>query len=336
MVTSRDVAEAAGVSQATVSRVLQDSDKVMPETRRRVLEAMERIGYTPNAPARAMKTRRTGSIGVVVAGVTNPFYPEVLDALNEQLAAAGQRMILWQSSGPADRTALDAIRQGLVDGVVFTTVTSESVALHEALHRGAPVVLVNRGVPGLPCDQVTSDNIAGGRAVATYLHRTGHRRIGYIGGPPLPSTSVEREHGFRVGLTACGASLPAELCRSGDFSHRSGHEAMTAFLAMPDPPTAVFCANDLTAFGAIDGARSLGKRVPDDVWVVGFDDVQMAAWEAFDLTTVRQPVPDMVRLAVQILIERIADPAKPTGYHRFPTELVIRGSTAHTPVPERA
>lgn len=277
MVTSRDVAEAAGVSQATVSRVLQNSDKVTPATRQRVLRAMELIGYAPNAPARAMKTRRTGSIGVVVASITNPFYPEVLEALSEQLARVGQRMILWKSEGPGDRTALDAIRQGLVDGVVFTTVTSKSAALYEALHRRAPVVLVNRGVVGLPCDQVTSDNIGGSRAVAEYLVRSGHRRIGFVAGPPLPSTAVERERGFREGLLARGVPLADELCRPGDFSHGSGHAAMRSLLALPDPPTAVFCANDLTAFGAIDGARSAGRLEPDDVWLIGYDDVRMAS-----------------------------------------------------------
>lgn len=335
MVTSRDVARAAGVSQATVSRVVQSSERVSRETREKVLKALQTTGYVPNTMARAMKTRRTGTIGVVVARVTNPFYPEVLEILAAELAAVERRMILWNSEGAGEQTALQAIRQGLVDGIVFTTVTAASVPLQEALSRGAPVVILNRSVDGAACGQVTSDNEAGARTVAEYFVTAGHRRIGYIGGPPGPSTQVERERGFRDGLAARGAELPDELCLYGDFSHRDGHAAMRELLCLDDPPTAVFCVNDLTAFGALDGARSLGVRVPDQVWVVGYDDIAMSSWEAFDLTTVRQPIHDMVRKGIDMLLQRIDDPAASPQHYRFPSQLVVRGSTAGTPPPKK-
>lgn len=327
MVTSRNVARTAGVSQATVSRVLQGSEKVTPETRRRVLDAMAETGYSPNMVARAMKTRRTGTIGVVVSRITNPFYPELLEVLSAELGAASQRMALWTSEGAGDAGALEAIRAGMVDGVVFTTATAESKLLREALERKAPIVLLNRSVEGLPHDQVTSDNVAGSRAVAEYFVASGHRRIGFIGGPAGPSTAEERRRGFREGLEGAGLGWEESLCRAGDFSHANGRTAIRELLGMADPPTAVFCANDLIALGALDGARSLGRRVPEDVCVAGYDGIDMAAWDSYDLTTVRQPVPQMVSVAVGMLLQRVADPAIPPRHQRFPSELVLRGST---------
>lgn len=146
MVTSQDVARLAGVSQATVSRVLQGSAKVSPATRERVLAAMKQSGYHPNAAARAMRTRRAGTVGVVVADITNPFYPQLLEAVGDELDRAGHRMTLWNSTGPREASALEAIREGAVDGLLFTTVTEVSKPLEEALQRGEPVVLLHRGL----------------------------------------------------------------------------------------------------------------------------------------------------------------------------------------------
>lgn len=324
------MARTAGVSQATVSRVLQGSDSVTEETRRRVLRAVTERGYEPNALARAMKTQRTGTIGVVVARITNPYYPEMIEALSAELAEAGQRMVLWTSEGAGDASALEAIRQRMVDGVVFTTVTAESVPLREALRLGAPAVTLNRSVDGIACDQVTSDNEAGARQVVEYLVETGHRRLGFIGGPIGPSTSMERERGFRRAVAEAGLHLDERLCLRGDFSHEDGRSAMRTLLGAERPPTAVFCVNDLTAMGAVDGARSLGRRVPDDVWVVGYDDIAMGSWDGYDLTTVRQPITQMAALAVQMLLRRISEPVVEPRHHRFPSELVIRGSTGNT------
>ena len=333
MVTSRDVAAAAGVSQATVSRVLLGSTRVTEATRNKVLAAMAGTGYTPNAVARAMKTQRTGTVGVVVARITNPYYPELIQALSSELGLADQRMVLWTSEGTGALSAIQAIRQGMVDGVIFTTATEESAPLREALNRGAPVVTLNRSVEGLGCDQVTSDNWHGSRSVAQYFVDSGHERIGFIGGPAGPSTSREREEGFRSGLQTSGLPLEGQLTRHGDFSHADGRRLMRELLSVGDPPTAVFCVNDLTALGALDGARSVGAGVPGDVWVAGYDDIPMAAWDAFDLTTVRQPVSAMSALAVQLLMRRMADSSRPVHHHRYPSEVIIRGSTAHVALP---
>ena len=329
MVTSRDVAQVAGVSQATVSRVLRDAGPVKAETRARVLEAAAQIGYQPNALARAMRTRRSGTVGVVVSHLTNPFYPELIEALNTELGAAGCRMALWTSAGPGQDAALEAIRQGVLDGVLFTAATAKSAALREAMRSGAPAVTLNRAIPGWHCDQVVSDNRVGGQRIARYFAAAGHRRVGYIGGPALPSTSADREKGYLSGLSAVGLSLPEAHRRSGDFSYQRGRNAMRELLSLSRPPTAVFCVNDLTALGALDGARSLGRAVPDDVWVVGYDDIPMASWDAFDLTTVRQPTGEMARIAVQLLLSRVAEPTAAPRRVTMPAELVVRGTTAH-------
>lgn len=336
MVTSRDVARAAGVSQATVSRVLRDSARVQPGTRDRVLHALASTGYVPNGMARAMKTQRTGSIGVVVDRITNPFYPEMLEAIGHELSVSDHRLMLWdagssQRPSPGEQSAIEAIRQRMVDGVVFTTATRDSTSLQEALQHFAPLVLLNRGVTELDCDQITSDNVEGGRRVADYLLRCGHKELGFVGGAADASTAAEREAGFRERLADSGIDLPGDRYQPGDFSYSAGHGGMRRLLQSSPSPTAVFCVNDLTAFGALGGARSLGVQVPGDVWVVGYDDIAMASWEVFDLTTVRQPIPDMVRAGLARLLGRIADPALPFEHRRFPDELIVRGSTNHAP-----
>ena len=333
MVTSHDVAKAAGVSQSTVSRVLNNSPKVDPETRTRVMRALAETGYAPNAMARAMRTRRIGTIGVVVSRITNPFYPELVRLLSRSLDELQLRMTLWDAEGPGEFSAVEAIRQGTVDGVIFTTATRDSTALREALHRNSPVVLVNRTVQGLRCDQVTSENHRAGYLVADYLLSAGHRQIGLVAGPPEASTASEREAGFRDRLAESEIELSSELVRVGNFSHEHGHESIrTWFRGNPQPPTAVFCVNDLIALGALDGARAQGVRIPEDLWIVGHDDIEMASWEAFDLTTVRQRIGEMVEKALQMLLARIENPEKEFEFSRFPSQLVVRGSTGHHPL----
>lgn len=328
MVTSRDVARLAGVSQMTVSRVLQDNGKVAPQTRERVLAAMREAGYRPHAAARTMRTRRTSTVGVVVADITNPFYPQLLEAVAEALDAAGQRMVLW--NGPDGSGALESLDEGTVDGLIFTTVTGATSQLADAVNRADPIVLLHRGLDELACDQVTTDNAAGGRAVADYLVATGHTRIGFLRGPELPSTARNREQGFRERLAELGHPLADELSAPGGFAHDVARSAMRELLERADPPTAVFCANDLTALGAVDGAVSLGRRVPADVWVVGYDDIALTAWDSYDITTVRQPIAEMARAAVRLLLDRIGDRGLPPRQECFPGELVVRGSTART------
>jgi LacI family transcriptional regulator len=328
MPTSYDVARLAGVSQATVSRVLANRP-ASEATRSKVLEAAAQLGYVPNIGARAMKTGRVDTVGVVVADLTNPFYPEILTDLTTTLDAAGQKVSLWNSDGPGNEAALHAIRSGSVDGVAFTTVTEDSEPLRAALARRSPVVLINRVVDGLDCDQVSGDNLAGGALVAQYFVRHEHRSIALLGGPASASTSRDRGLGFEAALANSGILVGPAWNRRGPFSHDFGYRAMADLLTGPATPTAVFCTNDLIAFGALDAARDLGRHVPSEVWVVGFDDVSMAAWPAFDLTTVHQPSKEMAAAGVRLLLNRIADPEANPQRLTFPCSLVVRGSTGN-------
>lgn len=333
MVTSRDVARAAGVSQSTVSRVIRDSASVRPETRAKVVRAFAELGYTPNAMARAMKTQRTGTMGVVVANLTNPLYPEVVEALSKEIARAGRRMLLWNSGDAGERSAIDAIHERLVDGVVFTTATRDSKTgdnpLAEALRLGAPCVLVNRSVDGAPCDQVLSDNEGGAEQVVAYLAGAGHHRIAFLGGPSDASTAVEREQGFRRAAERHGMVIDPALVAYGDFDHEAGLSNARRWLRSDRPPSAIFCVNDVSAFGVLGAARELGVDVPGDLWVVGFNDIAAASWPAFDLTTVRQSYEVIARRAIEQLSARIDDPQRDVQVDRFPVELIVRGSTAH-------
>lgn len=326
MVTSRDVAELAGVSQATVSRVMSSSAKLSPATRARVQAAMETLGYVPHAGAQAMKTRRTNTIGVVVADLTNPFYPEVLDELSRELDAAGFRVVIWNAGGGSHHDALKAIREHAVDGVIFTTATEDSLELQAAIEKNSPIVLINRVVEGLECDQVTSSNTAGGAAVADYLLAHGKTRVAFIGGAQNASTSRERGRGFLGRMAEQGHPVPEHFRFDGSFSHDISAQITNRLLSRADQPQAIFCANDHMAFGALDALRA-HRIQPADCWVIGYDDVDMAAWDSFSLTTVRQPSREMARAGAEMMINRIHSPRRAPQRVNFPCDLIVRGST---------
>ena len=325
-VTSRDVARVAGVSQATVSRTMADGS-VSPGTRARVLAAMDELGYVPHAAATAMKTRRTNTIGVVVADIANPFYQEVLDELTKDISSRALRVVVWNTGDGSQSDALTAIREKAVDGVIFTTATQESEELRTAVERNSPLVLINRSVPGVECDEVVSENRRGAASVADFLVRHHREAAAFIGGAPNASTSVERRDGFLGRMRELGHPLPDELIRSGDYSHEVSREIAEELLGRPTPPTAIFCANDYMAFGALDAVRARGLNPLEAPWIIGFDDVAMASWASFDLTTVRQPSRQMARKGVELLLARISDPGSAVTTHVFPCRLIERGST---------
>lgn len=328
MVTSRDVARMAGVSQATVSRSMSHSSNVAPATRERVLAAMDSLGYVPHAGATAMRTRRTNTIGVVVADLANPFYPEVLDELTRNIAGAGFRVVIWNTGGGSQDDALTAIRERAIDGVAFTTATEESAELRAAVERNSPIVLINRSVSGVDCDQVTSSNRIGGAAVADYLVGSGKMNVAFIGGATNASTSRERSEGFLGRMVELGHPVPEELRFNGEYSYRLSAQITDGLLDRISRPEAIFCANDYMAFGALDSLRANGRSAPTDCWVIGYDDVDMAAWSSFDLTTIRQPSREMARTGAKLLLARIESPDRPTEHVEFPCHLIVRGSTA--------
>lgn len=323
--TSVDIARVAGTSQATVSRAL-NGGRVAAATRERILAISRELGYTPNATARAMVTSRTGLVGVVVSDITNPFYPEFLEEIAACLGAGRQHMLLQNAAGADEADAVDLLLQQRVDGIVFTAAVEGSGAVAGLVERRFPVVLANR-VTDAGCDTVEGDNAAGAAAVVDHLADLGHRRIAVLAGTPGASTSAQRLDGFRRRLAERGLPMHPELVVPTDFHYDDAFRAATALLTGPEPPTAIVGHNDLLAFAALNAAAALGVAVPERLSVVGFDDVRQASWPTLGLTTVRQPLAGMAARSVELLNERIADPALAPRHEVLPAELIVRSTT---------
>jgi LacI family transcriptional regulator len=330
-ITSRELAEITGLSQTTVSRALRGDARVAEETSVLVLGAARRLGYVPNAAARALNTGRTGTIGVVVADFTNPFYPELVEFLHDELTRSGYRMVLLNERTEVRGDAgLRPLLQGhAVDGMLFASATL-GVRTGELLSSAnVPMVLLNRDIEAKHVDAVVADNEGGAELAADLLCELGHTAIAAVMGPQNASTAKTRLAGFRKGLRQHGLELRPALVRTDEFSHQTGYQNALALLESDEPPTAIFCGNDAIAFGVLDAARRLGVDVPEQLSVIGFDDVAMAGWEAFRLTTVRQPLAQMGKEAVRILVDRLEGVAPDKATRRvFPTHLVQRATTA--------
>ena len=326
-VTSLDVARRAGVSQSAVSRVFTPGASVSQSMTDRVLAAATELGYRPNVLARSMITGKSRLIGLVVAYLDNQFYPEILEKMSTSLQQRGYHVLVFmaqQTSGNID-SVLQEILDYQVDGIVLASVAMSSQLAEQCDAAGIPVVLFNRAQMDDSFSTVTSDNFAGGRALADFLVAGGHERIGYIAGWEGASTQRDREAGFRTGLADHGRELFARGV--GDFHTDRAAEAALAMFSGDRVPDAVFVANDHMAFAVMDVLRGkLGLSVPDDVSVVGYDDVQLAAWPSFDLTTVSQPSDEMVAETVAALMAQIENGETAPRRVLINGKLVVRGS----------
>jgi LacI family transcriptional regulator len=334
--TSHDVARVAGLSQSTVSRALRGDPRVTPETRERVRAAAAQLGYTPNAMGRMLVEGTTRTVGMVVTDISNPFYPNLIAPLHDELAALGYRMVLFTERLEGDDAEADRGMEGLVDrgvdGAVLTTSTLDGAVPRELLRRGLPFVFLTRTVDGIPADAVTVDNALGASLVAAEVVRAGHRRVAAIFGPANTSTGRDRERGFRAGLAAAGIALDPGVVRHGPYTVDGGRAAATELLGLPERPTVIVCFNDLVAIGALNAATASGLRVPDDVSITGWDDLPMASWEVCRLTTVRQSMDEMARTAARLVVERIErrGPEEPRHVLLDP-QLVLRSTLGPPP-----
>jgi DNA-binding LacI/PurR family transcriptional regulator len=331
-VTSLDVAARAGVSQSAVSRVFTPGASVSPATAAKVRAAAEELGYRPNVLARSLITGRSRIIGLVVAYLDNGLYTEALERFSAALQAEGYHILVFMAGGAAgpelDRVIADLLDYQ-VDGIIAASVGMSDRLATRCEDAGIPIVLFNRGQEDPRLSQVTSDNRAGGRRVAEFLLAGGHARPAHIGGAAGSSTGRDRALGFAEGLAAAGRAPLAVL--DGGYRRETAAEAARTLMARPDPPDAIFVGNDHMAFAVIDVLRhELGLSVPGDVSVVGYDDVPSAAWATWRLTTVRQPLPEMVAATVGILLARIDDPGRAPRKQALPVELVVR-ATARVP-----
>lgn len=308
MVSIKDIARAAKVSHSTVSRALRGSPLVNPETRELIRRIAAEKGYSPSAVARSLVTRRTNTIGVVVTSIADPFVGEVVSGIESQMLERGYSVILATCHAEPDREirAVRGFQERRVDGILVTA--SRVGALYRQMleETHAPIVLINNQHAGEFAWHVSIDNPAGARLMTGHLIGLGHRRIGYIGDRFGLHSDDERLAGYRARLEEGRIPFAPELIAYGDGRAESGLEAMRQLLDLPEPPTAVFCYNDMQAFGAMRAVRERGLRVPADISIGGFDDLFLASYSDPPLTTIRQPKQEMGCQAAAILLDLIA------------------------------
>jgi DNA-binding LacI/PurR family transcriptional regulator len=324
--TSLDVARLAGVSQSAVSRVFSGAS-ASKATATKVRKAADELGYRPNSLARAMITGKSRIIGLVVAYLDNQFYPVALERLSNALQAKGYHILVFMAANGEDTISkvVEELIDYQVDGIITASVAMSSDLTQRCAVAGIPVVMFNRGQDGSGHSSITSANVEGGRRVAEYLVAGGHTRIAHIAGWEGSSTGRDRRRGFIEGLAAHRQD-PLDII-DGKFDREAASAATRSLMKRTDAPDAIFVGNDHMAFAVMDTLRQeLGVRVPQDVSVVGYDDVPQAEWAAYDLTTLRQPVNRMVEATVETILAKITDPARPIQKIEIDGPLILRGS----------
>jgi LacI family transcriptional regulator len=309
MVTIRDVAQLANVSVTTVSNVLNNPNKVSPELLARVRAAVDKLGYAPHAAARSLRKRSSGLLGLVVGDITNPFFSELFEAIELAAAARGFSVILCNSNETTEReeTHLRMLRSQRIDGLILAptgTASMNRAALLAALE--IPVVLIDRAMEGLGYDAVVLNNHRAAYEATSYAIGCGHRRIALINGPKTVRTAADRLQGYREALLAAGLALDPALVRDAGFREQSAYEAALQLLRSDQRPTAIFTANNLMTIGVLRATAELGLSCPNDLSIIGIDDLPWAEAVAPRLTMVAQPVRAMGETALELLAHRIA------------------------------
>lgn len=331
MASLQEVARRANVSIATVSRVLNKSDKVVPETRAIVEKALRTLGYRPNRVARRLRMNngRAHLVGLIIPDIQNPFYAEIARGVEDAASAADYALLLCNSDERLDkeRFYLDVLLSESVDGIVLPPFAENDAAVIELVKTGLPIVCVDRSLAKVQTDLVEVDNHRGAFDAVSHLLDRGHKHIGLIEGRADVSTSRERRRGYLDALTARGVAIRKEFMRAGDFKQESGRVLANELLGLRKPPTALFVCNSLMTVGALAAIHQCRRRVPEDVAIVGFDDLPWA--EALDPppTLVRQPAYEVGKQAMELLLKRIVEPTRPTVTVRLLPELIVRRST---------
>jgi DNA-binding LacI/PurR family transcriptional regulator len=323
--TGRELAKALGISQSTISRAFSEGATISPKMRARVLDAARDLGYQPNVIARSLTTRRSGIVGIVTANMTNPFYMSILQPLARRLQQLGLQTLL--TSVPTDQqidSQLQLLLQYNVDAIVIMTGKVSPEMARRWTDAGRMALLFSYTIPELDLASVACDNEAGGRAVARLLVETGHRRPAFVGRHPHSATTVARGRGFEAGLKELGVALSGRA-DSHEYSYEGGYAA--ALELGRSGADAIFFAHDIMALGGMDALRfGLGRKIPEDISVVGFDNIPQGAWPTYQLTTFAQPVELMIEAAVRLLTRRGEDEAPPLASSLLPGALVERGS----------
>ncbi len=326
-VTIHDVAAAAGVSVSTVSRVLNNKEDVAPETAEAVQRVIQELGYTSSLAARSMRSRRTNVIGLVMPDLEQPFCLNIVKGVNRAIEQSEYDLLVYTGGNSNARTwaiheqqYVSLLNGSITDGIIVVAPAAKTFSTQY------PLVAIDPHRDSTDFPAVISTNRIGAMSAMEYLLGLGHRRIGFIGGRPDLQSAVRRLQGYKDSLQEAGIPIDPDLIQSGDFTQQAGYVGARRLLSLPDPPTAIFAANDKSAIGVIEAVRELGLRVPDDISVVGFDNIDEAAYINGGLTTVDQALDEMARTAVQLLMDLINGKTLDKMLYRIPTRLVIRSS----------
>ncbi|MEV4320023.1 substrate-binding domain-containing protein [Actinocrispum sp. NPDC049592] len=328
----KDVAVRAGVSIGTVSNVLNRPDKVAESTRAQVLAAIDELGFVRNSSAAQLRAGTSRSLGLIVLDMANPFFHDVAKGVEDVASSLGYAVVLCNSDEQAGREDryLQVLEEQRVRGVLITPVEVSSERLDALRRRGTPTVLVDRHDPRIDCCSVAVDDVAGGMLAGEYLVSLGHKRIAFFSGPMGIRQCADRLAGLRQAVTGAGLDPDSviDVVETPALKARIGYEAARELFDSSGQVTAAFCANDLLALGVLRAAVSTGRRVPDDLAIMGYDDIEFAADAAVPLSSIRQPTVDIGRDAARLLLEECDNPE--THEHQqvmFEPELVIREST---------
>jgi LacI family transcriptional regulator len=335
MATIKDVALRAGVSVTTVSHVVNDTRHVSAQGRERVELAIRELDYVPSAVARSLKSNTTRTLGMLIPNSSNPYFAEIVRIVEDRCFGAGYTLILCNTDDEPRRQSvyLQVLAERRIDGLIVVS-TGDDDSLVTQLHGlRIPTVLVDREIDDPACDLVETAHMQGGLLAVRHLLSLGHRRIACIGGPTGVMPSEQRIEGWRMALAEAGAPPTADaLLWRGGFTSQGGYEAMHAILRTEQAPSAVFVCNDLMAIGALRAAHESGVRVPDELSIVGFDDIELSAYTSPPLTTVAQPKERIGALAVDMLLERVGARRRDARKVVLQPELRVRASTArHVP-----
>jgi LacI family transcriptional regulator len=327
-VTIMDVAAEADVSYGTVSRVINNNVHVKKETRERVLAAMRRLGYVANRQARSLAGGKTNSIGVLVPDLGTGYIGEIIRGIDSELWLSNLDLILYTTHRTASKEAnyVANLARGMVDGLLLVLPRSPADFIGTLTESNFPFVLIDHQGIGKDCPAVGAANWQGGFTATEYLIKLGHQRIGFITGWMDLGCALDRLDGYRSALRTNHIPEDPKLIYEGTFFQPDGFTGALKLLDLPDPPTAIFASNDVMAMGVMDAIRHKGLRVPDDVSVIGFDDIPQASLIRPALTTIRQPLEKMGRVATQILLESLSQPQRKIGRIELPTEIIVRDS----------
>lgn len=327
-VTIYDVAREAGVSDATVSRVFNNKDNVRATTRERVLAAAQKLGYVANMQARILAGGRSNIIGLLVPGLDNAYMAEIVRGIDLELSRTGYEMMLYTTRrhGGDEASYLQYIANGIAAGLLLVVPLLSTEYLRTLADLQYPYVLIDEFDISGKSFSVDASNEQGAYDATQYLIGLGHTKIAFITGIDALESSRARLAGYRKALAYHNLPIHPQYIVHGDYMQPSGYALTDALLSLPEPPTAIFAANDLMALGALDAIRAHELEIPADISVIGFDDIPQASTTHPKLTTVRQPLEEMGRVGVQLLLEQIENPLQPPKRMTLATELIIRDS----------